>query len=221
MSITNTDEMIDNSPSPTSDERVAEETGEEAATVGRTEGSVQRSRSRGRVSFSLRTLITAFVFTLLAGAAGVLGWLYIGAQSQLEAQAQRAADREHAQQIATEYALNAAEMDYQNFDEWKLKLVDGTSPELKEKLTEAANSMEQLLAPMQWQSTVRPLSSIVKSEAGGVYTVDAFVSVLTKTMQAPEGLQSTATYSITIDSRNDWLITDVGGIDAALRNSGG
>jgi Mce-associated membrane protein len=35
-------------------------------------------------------------------------------------------------------------------------------------------------------------------------------------MQAPEGLQSTATYSITIDSNHDWQISDVGGIGSVV-----
>lgn len=221
MSITDTAELTENSASAPADEQAPEETGGQTSTIEETDEPAKRSSTSRRVSLSLRTLITAIVFILLAGTAGVLGWLYIGARGQLNAQAQDAADRERAQQIATEYAVNAAQMDYQNFGEWKSRLVDGTSPELKDKLTKAADSMEQLLAPMQWTSTARPLSAIVKSDAGGVYTVDAFVSVLTKTMQAPEGLQSTATYSITIDSRKDWLITDVGGIDAALRGSGG
>ncbi|MDQ2636929.1 MAG: hypothetical protein M3Y83_08650 [Actinomycetota bacterium] len=221
MSITDTVELTENSASAPADEQAPEETGGQISTIEETDEPAKRSATSRRVSLSLRTLITAIVFILLAGTAGVLGWLYIGARGQLDAQAQATADRERAQQIATEYAVNAAQMDYQNFGEWKSRLVDGTSPELKEKLTKAADSMEQLLAPMQWTSTARPLSAIVKSDAGGVYTVDAFVSVLTKTMQAPEGLQSTATYSITIDSRKDWLITDVGGIDAALRGSGG
>lgn len=221
MSITDTAELTENSASAPADEQAPEETDGQTSTIEETDEPTKRPATSRRVSLSLRTLITAIVFILLAGTAGVLGWLYIGARGQLNAQAQDAADRERAQQIATEYAVNAAQMDYQNFGEWKSRLVDGTSPELKEKLTKAADSMQQLLAPMQWTSTARPLSAIVKSDAGGVYTVDAFVSVLTKTMQAPEGLQSTATYSITIDSRKDWLITDVGGIDAALRGSGG
>jgi hypothetical protein len=35
-------------------------------------------------------------------------------------------------------------------------------------------------------------------------------------MQAPDGLQSTATYSITIDSAHDWQISDVGGIGSVV-----
>jgi len=76
--------------------------------------------------------------------------------------------------------------------------------------------MEQLLIPLQWTSTAQPLTAKVRTDTNGVYVVDTFVSVLTKTTQAPDNLQSTATYSITIDSNNGWLITDVGGIGAVV-----
>jgi hypothetical protein len=72
------------------------------------------------------------------------------------------------------------------------------------------------LVPLQWNSTAQPLAAKVRSNAGSVYVVDSFVSVLTKTAQGPEPLQSTATYSITIDSNKDWQITDVGGIGSAI-----
>jgi Mce-associated membrane protein len=169
-----------------------------------------------QVSFSLRTAVVSVVIALQAGAAGMLGWLYIGAQTKIDAQGRDARNREHAEEIAADYAVNAAQMDYQDFNAWKVKLVKGTSAELKEKLTKAADSMEQVLAPLQWKSTARPLATKVRSDAGGIYTVDSFVSVLTKTMQAPDGLQSTATYSLTVDSNNNWQISDVGGIDSAL-----
>jgi hypothetical protein len=169
-----------------------------------------------RISISLRGLIFAALVAALVIAVGVLGWLYLDVRGTLAANDRAAAARSHAEDIASDYAVNAADMDYQDFNGWKVKLVNGTSPELKDKLTKAADSMQQILAPLQWKSTARPLAAKVRSEAGGIYTVDAFVSVLTKTMQAPDGLQSTATYSITLDSKNNWQITDVGGIDAAV-----
>ena len=77
--------------------------------------------------------------------------------------------------------------------------------------------MEQILVPLQWNSTSKPLAAKVHSSSGRVYVVDSFVSVLTKTAQSAEPLQSTATYSVTIDSSKDWQITDVGGIGAAVK----
>ena len=169
-----------------------------------------------RISISLRSAVAALVVGVLVAAVGVLGWLYASSQSKLDELNRESASRTHAEEIAMDYAVNAAQMDYQDFTAWKANLVKGTSPELKDKLTKAADSMEQVLAPLQWRSTARPLAAKVRSSAGGIYTVDSFVSVLTKTLQAPDGLQSTATYSVTLDSRNNWQITDVGGIDSAL-----
>jgi Mce-associated membrane protein len=215
MSLVDTDNLMENASSAASeDDADVDNTRSEAADAEQV--AARPSKVPRRVSVTLRTVIVAVVICLLTGAAGVLGWLYMGAQEKLDGQAREASNRQRAEEISADYAVNAADMDYQDFNNWKVKLVNGTSPELKDKLTKAADSMEQVLAPLQWKSTAKPLAAKVRSNAGGVYTVDSFVSVLTKTMQAPDGLQSTATYSITIDSNNDWQITDVGGIDSAL-----
>ena len=215
MSLLDTDNLMENASSAASDDDAeVDDPRSEAAEAEQV--AAQPSKTPRRVSVTLRSVIVTVVICLLTGAAGVLGWLYMGAQDKLDAQAREASNRQRAEEIAADYAVNAADMDYQDFNTWKVKLVNGTSPELKDKLTKAADSMEQVLAPLQWKSTAKPLAAKVRSNAGGIYTIDSFVSVLTKTMQAPDGLQSTATYSITVDSNNDWQITDVGGIDSAL-----
>jgi Mce-associated membrane protein len=215
MSLLDTDNLMENASSAASDDDAdVDNTLSEAAAAE--QAAAQPSKTPRRVSVTLRTVIVTVVICLLTGAAGVLGWLYMGAQEKLDAQAREASNRQRAEEISADYAVNAADMDYQDFNTWKVKLVNGTSTDLKDKLTKAADSMEQVLAPLQWKSTAKPLATKVRSDAGGIYTVDSFVSVLTKTMQAPDGLQSTATYSITVDSNNDWQITDVGGIDSAL-----
>jgi Mce-associated membrane protein len=170
------------------------------------------------VSLSLRSLVIGVVMAFLIVAVAALGWLYIGARDQSHAQATQLANGSHAEKIALDYAVNAATMDYKDLQTWKVKLVQGTSPELNNKLTAAGTSMEQVLVPLQWSSSARPLVAKVRSNTGGIYVVDCFVSVDTKTIQAPDPLQSTATYSTTIDSNNNWLITDVGGIGSALES---
>lgn len=214
MTVVETDASTEN-PSALDDADDAADAKEATASPTEVEQPTPAKRSR-QISISLRGLIITTVTALLVAAVGVLGWLYMDAKGQLAGDAREAANRERAETVAIEYAVNAAEMDYQDFPGWKAKLVNGTSTELKDKLAKAADSMEQVLAPLQWTSTAQPLAARVRSSTGGIYTVDAFVSVLTKTMQAPEGVQSTATYNVTIDSRNNWQITDVGGVDAAL-----
>ena len=169
-----------------------------------------------RVSLSLRTLVVGVAFVLLLASLVTMTWLYFGERSVVQANATSAANEDRAEQIALDYAVSAAAMNFQDLAGWKTNLVKGTSPELTDKLSKAAQSMEQLLVPLQWTSTSEPLTAKVRSESNGVYVVDTFVSVLTKTTQAPDNLQSTATYSITIDANNNWLITDVGGIGAVV-----
>jgi len=169
-------------------------------------------RRRRSVSISLRSLLTGMSIAVLVCAVAAVGWLYLGAEKKLDAIASASANDARAEKISLEYAVSAATMDFNDLQAWKVKLVAGTAPELNDKLTKAAVSMEQILKPLQWVSTAKPLVAKVRSDAAGVYVVDCFVSVQTKTVQAPDPLQSTATYSLTIDSDHDWQITDVGGI---------
>lgn len=162
----------------------------------------------------LRTVVIGAVLAVLVLALGGMTWLYFGERSTVQAHIQKTENYQRAEQIALDYAMGAATMNFQDLNTWKDWLRDGTSPDLQEKLTKAADSMQQLLIPLEWNSTSEPLAAKVRSEDAGVYVVDTFVSVLTKTTQAPDNLQSTATYSVTIDSNNDWLITDVGGVGA-------
>ncbi|NDJ90080.1 MULTISPECIES: hypothetical protein [Mycolicibacter] len=182
-----------------------------------TEDETQGTRSRRlQLSVSLRSLTVALVIAALVVGVGVLASLYVGAQRKLDEQGRQSENKTHAESVALTYAVEAAAMNYRDLDTWKVKLVAGTSPELSEKLTKAATSMEQILVPLRWESTARPLAAKVRAVTGGIYIVDSFVSVLTKTAQAPEPLQSTATYSVTIDSDRDWQITEVGGVGDAL-----
>jgi len=169
-----------------------------------------------QLSISVRSLMVAGVIAVLVAAVGVLGWLYVGARSKLDEQARQSENDVRAEKVALDYAVNAAAMSYEDLKVWKEKLVAGTSPELKDKLTKAATSMEQILVPLQWTSTASPLAAKVVSKNGGAYVVDSFVTVLTKTMQAPDPLRSTATYSVTIDTTKNWQISDVGGIGAVV-----
>jgi hypothetical protein len=187
----------------------------DAGGSGAPEG-VKSTSQRRSISFTVRGLVVGAVILAAVAAVATLAWLYVDARHQLHAQATQSSNAAHAEKIALDYAVNAATMDFKDLQSWHVKLVAGTSPELNKKLSEAGTSMEQVLVPLQWNSTARPLVAKVRSTAGGIYVVDSFVSVQTKTVQAPDALQSTATYSLTIDSNNNWQITDVGGVGSAM-----
>jgi Mce-associated membrane protein len=153
---------------------------------------------------------------VVAAVIAVLSWQWYSAASELERRDAAAAHQRRAEQVALDYATGAAQMSFENTQEWRGRLTANTTPELTTRLARAAASMEQLIGPMQWSSSARPIAAKVESESNGVYRVVCFVDVLTKNVQAPDGVQSTATYKLDIDSGREWAITEISGIDSAL-----
>ncbi|QTI68983.1 hypothetical protein [Gordonia polyisoprenivorans] len=179
-------------------------------------GAQKRRRRFGaltdRLTAKLVVWILAAAVVGLAVALGIVSTSLSDRNEQIAAQQAQTADNAKAEQVALSYAKTAATMDYKSLDEWRRNLVAGTSPELTSKLSDAATSMEQVIVPLQWTSTAEPIAAQVTSQNGSVYVVRAFVAVSTKNAQAPEGVQSTATYTVTLDKSKNWLITDVGGV---------
>lgn len=192
------------------------QTGPDDADRPETTESAAVARKRRQVSVSVRSLLLGLLITALVAALGVMTWLYVGADRKYDAQLQQIRDNEHAEQIALDYAVRAAIMDYKDLAPWKRALVEGTTPELGKKLADAATAMEQILLPLQWSSSAKPIAAKTRSHENGVYVVDAFVGVMTKTIQAAENLQSTATYAVTINPGDGWKISDVGGIGQVI-----
>jgi Mce-associated membrane protein len=209
---TNGDASSDETADATIDEDRDDSADEQAAVEPKDQGG--RAHRRLSITVSARSLVYGALIAVLAGALATFMWLYVDARGELDAQTRQSDNNAHAEKVALDYAVNAATMNYKDLSGWKTKLVAGTSPELNGKLSNAAESMQQILIPLQWTSSAQPLVAKVRSNTRGVYVVDCFVSVQTKTVQAPDPLQSTATYSLTIDSNKNWQITDVGGITA-------
>lgn len=165
----------------------------------------------------------AAVVVLLAVAATAFGFLWQSAASdrddardQLAAITATQETDARAQDVAKKYAIGAATIDYQNLAAWRTALTAGTTDELANQLREASTQFEQVVVPLQWQSTATPLGTIVTSNKDGLITVNVFLNMITKSTQRPEGIPSTATYTLTIDTKQDWKISDVSGMDAAL-----
>ncbi|RDH09676.1 hypothetical protein [Tsukamurella pulmonis] len=164
------------------------------------------------------------VVVLLAVAATAFGFLWQSASSdrdeardQLAAVTQTQETNARAEDIAKKYAIGAATIDYQNLGTWRTALTAGTTDELANELREASTQFEQIVVPLQWQSTATPLATVVTGDKDGLITLNVFLNMITKTTQRPEGIPSTATYTLTIDSKQDWKISDVSGMDAALK----
>lgn len=172
--------------------------------------------SRRSLSISVSTMVWSAATFALATIAIVLAVLLVGARGDITDRDVATADTLHAEQVATDYAVGAATVKFDDFDAWVARLKANTSPALANKFDATAPKLQQILTPLQWVSTANPIAAKVKSETGGIYNVDVFVNVTSTNAQNHDGAQTTVTYNVTIDGSADWTITDVGGMDAAL-----
>ncbi|WP_260681818.1 hypothetical protein [Gordonia rubripertincta] len=194
------------------DEKSADTTAEVADLKTADEKSDKKDDSKSRLagrSVSLRSVVVGAVAVLVVAALGLMGWQLLSAKNEVGDLQAASADRARAEQVALDYAQGAANMSFENPEDWRSRLTKGTSPELSERLRQASTQMEQLLRPLQWSSTAEPIAAKVESVDGDSYQVVAFVNVRTKNVQAPSGIESTATYRMTLDKSQDWLITAI------------
>ncbi|GAC51846.1 hypothetical protein [Gordonia amicalis] len=216
---------------PLTDQAVTDAADTSAAADSDTEKVVVEGQSRtsasGKLSglrqkpITVQQLLTGGALVILLVVVAVLSWRLMDKSDDYSALEQTRANEARAEQVALDYAVGAASMNFQDPAEWQNRLTAGTTPELADRLRKASTSMEQLIKPMQWTSSSEKLTAKVQSERDGVYQVAAFVSVLTKNVQAPAGIESTATYRMTIDSNNDWVISEISGIPTSLGGGSG
>ncbi|WP_280382667.1 hypothetical protein [Nocardia wallacei] len=198
-------------------DEVAATPGEEDAATRAADPPEPDERRRAiTVSIGRSTALVAVALVLLLAGTVTFGCLYWSAQSTLDRRDAIAADNRHAEDIASAYALGASTVDYHDVKGWLTRLKAGTSPQLAAKFDATAPQLEQILMPLQWTSKATPQSATVTSESGGIYKVNAYLTVNSTSVQTPDGAQTTVTYSITIDRNTNWTITDVGGLQNAL-----
>lgn len=174
-----------------------------------TKAAASKVKALTATSVSLRSILIGVVAVLLVGAMAFMGWQWSSSADEVDQLKATAADNVAAEKVALDYATGAADMSFENPDEWRTLLTKGTSPELSERLRRASTQMEQLLRPLQWSSSAQPIAAKVESVDGNTYEVVAFVNVQTKNVQAPSGIESTATYRVTMDKSQNWLITAI------------
>lgn len=184
---------------------------------GGTAASAKQAPDRpGTVSIRVSSLVRGALIAVLAAVAVIFAVLYFTARGDLAERDERAADDRHAEQVATEYAVGAATVNFQDLDAWIGNLKKNTTPQLSGKFEETAPKLEQILVPLRWTSTATPITAKVMSEQDGVHRVNVFVNVTSTNAQNPDGTQTTVTYTVTVDENSEWKITDVGGVDGAL-----
>ncbi|MEV6558227.1 hypothetical protein AB0M22_21110 [Nocardia sp. NPDC051756] len=191
------------------EEAPAESAARKVATQPETKGG-------GAVSISVAALLQGVTIAVLVVAVCVLSGFLWSARSDLADHNDRAAADAKAEQVATDYAVGAATVNYQDINTWVGKLKADTSPQLATKFDATAPKLQQILVSLKWTSTASPITAKVASTENGIYKVNVFVNVSSTNAQSPDGAQTTVTYNVTLDKNSGWQITDVGGVGGAL-----
>lgn len=157
-------------------------------------------------SGTLRTVLATVVVVALI-VVSVL--LYLQTRT-LGAERQAAADRARAEQIASDYAVKAATMDYRDLTPWLNAVKAGTTPELSKKFDSIVDVMREVITPLRLTSSGKASFAKTTSEVNGIYQVKVAVDVSTQNIQAPQGTISTSTYSVSLDRNRAWVITEAG-----------
>lgn len=84
--------------------------------------------TKGTVAVRVSSLVGGAVIAVLAIIALVLGVLLGSARSEISDMKDQAADNAKAEQIALDYSVGSATLNYQDVDAWVAKLKAGTSP---------------------------------------------------------------------------------------------
>lgn len=188
---------------------------DKAATTAATAPTPDNNRP-GTVSVQVSTIVRGAVIGALAVAVVVFAALWWSARGEVADREARDAAVARAEQVATDYAVGAATVNYQDINGWVSSLKAGTTDQLAGKFDSTAPKLERILVPLKWTSTASPITAKVVSEQNGVYQVSVFVNVNSTNAQTPDGAQTTVSYNVTVDENSDWKITDVGGVDGAL-----
>ncbi|QIS13045.1 hypothetical protein [Nocardia arthritidis] len=162
------------------------------------------------ISVRVSSLVAAAVISLLIAAVAVLSVLVAGARGDLADHDAAAADTRHAEKVATDYAVGASTIDFNNLDTWVGRLKTNAAPTLSTRFDATAPALRELLTPLKWVSTAKPIAAKVLSVTNGAYTVDVFLTINSTNIQNPQGALATVDYSVTVDKNSGWQVTEAG-----------
>ncbi|MEU7145180.1 hypothetical protein ABZ942_37450 [Nocardia sp. NPDC046473] len=168
------------------------------------------------VSIRVSTVAVGAALVALGAATAVFAALWVSARGDVSDRDAAAAADKHAEQVATDYAVGASNINFQDVNAWVAKLKTNTTPQLAGKFDATAPKLQDILVPLKWTSTSTPITAKVMNTDNGIYKVNVFLNVTSTSAQTPEGAQTTVTYTVNVDPNNGWKVADVGGVAGAL-----
>ncbi|MBF6181597.1 Uncharacterised protein [Nocardia otitidiscaviarum] len=171
--------------------------------------------ARKTVSLPVSTLVAGAVAAVLVAVAVVTTGLWLSARGDLDDIHAATAAEQHAEQVATDYAVGASNIDFADLGAWQGRLKANTTGKLSEQFDAAGPKLSEALTVLKWTSSATPIAAKVTGRDGDAYLVDVFLDVTSTNAQNPQGVKTTVTYNVTVNP-DGWTIADVGGMDMTL-----
>ncbi|MEV6431474.1 hypothetical protein [Nocardia sp. NPDC051463] len=158
------------------DVATAAPTAGQATTSTTAQASDAKPARPATVSIQISTVIRGAVIAALVVAVCMLSGLLWSTRHDITQRDDRAANDRKAEQVATEYSVGAATVNYQDINAWVVKLKANTAPQLANKFEATGPELEQILVPLKWTSSATPITAKVMSERDGIFKVNVFVT---------------------------------------------
>lgn len=217
-----TEESADAAPTGATVNSAADDSASESVKTTAVRKPARRPAARApktaprQITLSVRSIVASLLLIVLVAALGVFVVRDISARKDLNALRADVADRTAAENVAGRYAVNAATLDYRDLTPWIANMKKGVSPDLRKQYDLIGQTMDQVLTPLRMQTSADLIVAKTVSTSGDVFRVQAVVDVNTKSVQTPNGSNTTATYTLTLDRSKDWMITSVGDPTSAI-----
>ncbi len=168
------------------------------------------------IQLKVSTLALAAAAVVLIGALVTMTVLWSSARGELRDRDAQAADDKHAEQVATDYAVGVSTVNYTDFNAWIARLQKNTTPKLGAAFDAGKGELQKFMVPLQWISSPTPLGAQIVNRDNGAYKVNVYLNVNTSNTQRPDGFVSTVYYTVSVDPKDDWKVTEVSSIDLPL-----
>ncbi|GAB4586839.1 hypothetical protein [Nocardia sp. IFM 10818] len=197
------------------DEETKPEEGRGVPAASAAERDVRSGNRSGVPSLPLAAAAAA----ILAVVSVVLGILWHGASSDLDALKSAQADRDRAAEVARDYTLRSLTYDYQNLPAFFDGVQRGTSDALANRYHEVHDTLAKIMTEAQVVATGEVVGTSVESQGNDQYAVTVYATQRTKNIQQPEPATVPNLLVVTVaKSGGDWVVVDYGPKDAATKD---
>ncbi|MFI9504014.1 hypothetical protein [Nocardia sp. NPDC052566] len=186
------------------------------ALIGSAAPVAARRPDGASISVSVSNLVAGAAIAVLVVALALVSMGWFASRGDVADRDTAAADQQHAEQVATDYAVGASTVNFAEITTWLARLKSNAAPQLAGKYDGSGATLQEMLTPLKFTATATPITAKVLSSKDGVYSVTVFLTINSTNVQNPQGARAMVSYPVTVDKNLGWKITEAGSPDRTI-----